>query len=191
MACKVVGVLSLQGGVKEHLAMAQDCGWTAIEVKKVEDLKGLSALILPGGESTTIGLLLRQRGLLSALKKTINGGMPVFGTCAGAILLSKTVGKGNGLIGLMDLALERNAYGRQVDSFETELQVKGLGFFKGIFIRAPVIEKTGKNVEVLASFKGKPVLARQGKMLAATFHPELGKDKRLHEFFLEKVAQGF
>jgi 5'-phosphate synthase pdxT subunit len=191
MARKTVGVLSLQGGVEEHIAMVQECGWTAVKVKTAEDLKKLNALILPGGESTTMNLLSQQRGLLKALKAAIAKGLPVFGTCAGAILLAKKAGNGKGLIGAMDLVVERNAYGRQTESFETDLEIKGLGKFHCIFIRAPVIMGTGKNIEVLAGFGGKPVLVRQGRMLAAAFHPELGNDRRLHKFFLEKVAQGF
>ncbi|MCX6802616.1 MAG: pyridoxal 5'-phosphate synthase glutaminase subunit PdxT [Candidatus Diapherotrites archaeon] len=191
MARKTVGVLSLQGGVEEHIAMAQECGWNSVRVKVAGDLKGLNALILPGGESTTMNLLSRQRGLLNALKSAIKKGMPVFGTCAGAILLAKKVGKRKGLIGEMDLAVERNAHGRQAESFETDLEIKGVGKFHCIFIRAPVIREVGKNVEVLAGFGGKPALVRQGRMLAAAFHPELGEDRRLHKFFLGKVAQGF
>ncbi|MFH1233991.1 MAG: pyridoxal 5'-phosphate synthase glutaminase subunit PdxT [Candidatus Diapherotrites archaeon] len=191
MARKTVGVLALQGGVEEHLAMAQECGWNAVRVKTAEDLKKIDALILPGGESTTMNLLSQQRGLLKALKSAIKKGLPVFGTCAGTILLAKKVGKGKGLIGVMDLAVERNAYGRQAESFETDLEIGGLGKFHCIFIRAPAIGGIGKNIDVLAGFGGKPVLVRQGRMLAAAFHPELGADCRLHKFFLCKVAQGF
>jgi 5'-phosphate synthase pdxT subunit len=191
MARKTVGILSLQGGVEEHIAMVQECGWNAIRVKTAESLKKIDALILPGGESTTMNLLSQQRGLLKALKAAIRKGMPVFGTCAGAILLAKKVGKGKGLIGAMDLAVERNAYGRQTESFEADLDIRGLGKFHCIFIRAPIIGGVGKNIKVLAGFGGKPVLVRQGRMLASAFHPELGNDRGLHKFFLGKVAQGF
>jgi len=184
----VVGVLALQGGVKEHASMIEECGARAVEVRKAADLKGIDAIVLPGGESTTMALLSNECGLLASLKKAVLGGMPVFGTCAGAILLAKSVGRGSGLIGAMDIQVERNAYGRQLDSFEATLGVKGLGRFHGVFIRAPVIESVGKGVEVLSSYSGKPVLVREGKMLAATFHPELTGDTRIHELFLKTLS---
>ncbi len=183
-----VGVLALQGGIREHASMIEECGTKAVEVRKVADLKGIDAIVLPGGESTTMSLLSNEHGLLASLKKAVLGGMPVFGTCAGAILLANNVEGQRGLIGAMDLQIERNAYGRQLDSFETSLRVKGVGRFHGVFIRAPVIESVGKSVEVLSCYKGKPVLVREGKMLAATFHPELTRDTRIHELFLKALA---
>jgi len=185
-----VGVLSLQGGVAEHIAMVRACKHEAFEVKTSEDLIKADALIFPGGESTTMSLVSRS-SLLSALKKKVSAGTPVFGTCAGLILLAKRVGEVKGLVGKMDVWVERNAYGCQLDSFETELKVKGIGTIPGIFIRAPVIKSVGETVEVLASFDGVPVFVRQGNMLAASFHPELTKNKSVHSFFLETVAQGF
>lgn len=183
----VVGVLALQGGVKEHALMIEECGAKAVEVRKAADLKGVDAIVLPGGESTTMSLLSNECGLLAFLKKAVLGGMPAFGTCAGAILLAKRVGKRKGLIGAMDIKIERNAYGRQLDSFETALKVNGIGFFHGVFIRAPVIESVGKNVEVLSSYNGKPVLVREGSIMAATFHPELTGNTRIHELFLKGI----
>ena len=186
----IVGVLSLQGGVQEHVCAVQECGHSAVEIKAAEDLFGVDALVLPGGESTTMRLLANERGLLSALKKFV-ARKPVFGTCAGSILLAKKACGKPGLLSSMDIKVSRNAYGRQVDSFEAELNVSGIGAFHGVFIRAPVIESVGKTVTVLSSFGGKPVIARQGNRLAATFHPELTPDNRIHKFFLDRVAQGF
>lgn len=183
-------MLSLQGGVQEHISMVRECGFKAIEIKKTSDLNALNALILPGGESTAMSLLSRERGLLRAIKKIVRSGMPVFGTCAGAILLARRVGKNTGLIGTMNIVVERNAYGRQLESFEAGLKVKGFRKeFPGVFIRAPIIESVGESVQVLSSFNGRPVLVRQRNMLAATFHPELTEDKRVHEFFFREFSQ--
>jgi len=179
-----VGILALQGGVKEHALMVRECGHEPVLVKQLSDLTGLNALILPGGESTTMALLAKERGLLSGLKSFIAEGIPVFGTCAGTILLAKKSGKKTGLLAEMDIAVERNAYGGQLESFETDLKVNGFSKpIRGVFIRAPIITKIGLEVEVLASFKGNPVLVRQGRFLAATFHPELTDDLRIHKFF--------
>jgi len=187
-----IGILSLQGGVEEHIKAIIACGAETIEIKGAEQLKGIDALILPGGESTTMRLLSKPRGLLNELRRAVKSGMPVFGTCAGTILLAKNAGKGKGLVGAMDICVERNAYGRQVDSFEAALGIKGFGKkFPGVFIRAPEIRSVGRGVEVLSKFDGKPVLVRQGNMLAATFHPELSDDLRIHRIFLERCAQGF
>lgn len=192
----VVGVLSLQGGVIEHISMVQDCGFKAIEIKKPSQIKEIDSLILPGGESTTMSLLSREQKLLKEIKNSIEKGLPVFGTCAGAILLAKKVGKKSGLIGAMDLGIERNAYGRQLNSFEADLKIDGFQkSFPGVFIRAPVINSVGKNGLVLSSYNKKPVLVKQNQLLASTFHPELTLDSRLHKFFLKEVgeesAEGF
>jgi len=179
-----VGILALQGGVEEHALIVREIGHEPILIKQLSDLSNLEALILPGGESTTMALLAKERGLLKGLKSLIGDGIPVFGTCAGAILLAKEVGEKIGLLAEMDIAVERNAYGGQLESFETDLKVKGLKeSLHGVFIRAPIITKTGSEVEVLARFKGKPVLVRQGRFLAATFHPELTADTRIHKLF--------
>ncbi len=183
-----VGILALQGGVEEHALLTQKCGHEPVLVKQLSDLTGLNALILPGGESTAMSLLANQRGLLKGLKELIKEGIPVFGTCAGAILLAKKVGKKIGLLAEMDIAVERNAYGGQLESFETDLKVKGFKEpVRGMFIRAPIITETGSEVEILAEFNGTPVLVRQGRFLAATFHPELTDDKRIHKFFFTQL----
>ena len=162
-------------------------------VKRPHDLEGLKGIVIPGGESTVIGRVAERTGLLKVLREEIQRGLPVFGTCAGAILLAKEVydakvGKvEQPLIGVMDIKIARNYYGRQKDSFEVDLSIPVLGDkpFRGVFIRAPAIESVGSNVKVLASYEGLPVLVQQDKMLAATFHPELTSDTRLHEYFIK------
>jgi len=187
----VVGVLALQGGFSLHLDAARRLGYPVREVRDPADLEGLGALILPGGESTTIGHLIQRRGLDAVLPARIAAGLPVFGTCAGTILLARTiVGSGQFRLGTLDAAVERNAYGSQVDSFETTLGtgVPGLPEVSGVFIRAPRFTAVGAGVEVLATEGGQPALVRQGAQLAATFHPELTGDDRLHRWFLTEVA---
>ncbi|KGE73748.1 pyridoxal 5'-phosphate synthase glutaminase subunit PdxT [Spirochaeta lutea] len=188
---KTIGVLALQGGFAKHLQMVSSLGVTAVPVRSEEELGTLDGIILPGGESTTIGMLLERRGLLAPLKEKIAGGMPVFGTCAGMILLAETIEHHHqSHIGLMDITVERNAYGSQVESFEADLEVDLYGVshnLRGIFIRAPRIVRAGINVEVLSRFSHAPVLIRQKNMLAASFHPELGSDPILHEFFISHV----
>lgn len=157
-----------------------------------EQLEGLDGLIIPGGESTAIGKLAVKYGLQEAIRRFVEGGKPVYGTCAGMILISKDVGHDQPLFGMMDVKVERNAFGRQLDSFETNLPFPALGDapFPAIFIRAPKIESVGKGVEVLAALPdGTPVAARQGKMLVTAFHPELGEDDRLHQYFLSMVDE--
>lgn len=178
-----VGVLGLQGDVSEHVEALKRLNSIDVAiVKKASDLKNVDRLVIPGGESTTVGKLIQKYGINKAIKK-----MPIFGTCTGAILLAKSVDTGQFSLGLIDIDVERNAYGRQKESFEAEISIPVLGKekFKAVFIRAPVIKKVGKNVEVLADFNGAPVLVRQGALLAATFHPELTADARLHEYFLK------
>jgi len=188
----VVGVLALQGGYGLHVDVVRNLGYETREVRDPADLEGLDALILPGGESTTLGLLIGRRGLAEELPRTIRAGLPVFGTCAGAILLaSQVVGSSQYSLGTLELAIERNAYGSQIDSFETELEVDGsLGVTSvpAIFIRAPRITAWGPEVEVLASFAGHPVLVRHGTQVAATFHPELTVSSSIHRWFLKAVA---
>ncbi len=186
-----IGVLAIQGDFAEHIAMLKRLGVEGMEVRLPRHLEGLDGLIIPGGESTTIGKLAADFGLLEPLRE-FGRSHAIWGTCAGAIFLSKDVRRNQPLLGLMDITVQRNAFGRQVDSFEADLEVKALQQvansiqpFHAIFIRAPIIESTGKGVEVLATLPdGRIVAARQGKLLATSFHPELTGDTRFHQFFL-------
>ena len=191
-AAPKIGVLALQGDVIEHVKMLRGLGVEAIEVRTPEDLAKVDALIIPGGESTTIGKLAVTYGLDTAIPARVKEGMPVYGTCAGMIALSRQAGGGEPpLLRLMNITVQRNAYGRQVDSFETELEIPALGGppLHAVFIRAPMIEAVGPDVEVLASLGGKPVLARQGNMLVSAFHPELTADDRVHRYFIEMLKK--
>ena len=184
-----VGVLALQGDVREHAAALSDLGATVVEVRTPEDLGGLDAIVLPGGESTTMSLLLQSSGLFDPVRERLDDGMPAFGTCAGMILLAADVLDGRPdqrSFGVLDIAVRRNAFGRQVDSFETRLDVAGVsgGPVDAVFIRAPFVESVGDGVEVLASVDGHPVLVRQGSRMASAFHPELSDDLRVHQVFL-------
>ena len=185
-----VGVLALQGAVREHAAALADVGAHPVEVRVPEDLAGIDALVLPGGESTTMSFLLDSSDLFEPVAARLHDGMPAFGTCAGMILLASEVLDGRPdqrSFGIVDMAVRRNAFGRQVDSFEADLDVAGLpgGSFPAVFIRAPIVERTGDGVEVLATVDGRPVLCRQGPVLVAAFHPELSGDLRLHQRFVE------
>ena len=187
----LVGVLALQGDVSEHLEALRRAGAGTRPVRRPADLDGLDGLVLPGGESTTIGRLLVRSGLLEPVQQRAAAGrLAVYGTCAGLILLARDiVGSAQPRLGLMDLEVERNAYGRQVDSFEVDLPVPALGEepVRAVFIRAPVVRQAGPAVEVLARWQGRPVLVRQGALLASTFHPELTGDLRIHRYFLQRV----
>lgn len=179
-----IGVLGLQGNVKEHVDMLRGITKDVRVVKKASQIKGLDGLIIPGGESTTILPLLKKYKIDKEIKKT---NLPIFGTCAGAVILAKeTLNMDQDTLELMDTSVERNAYGRQVDSFESDLKIPKLGKkpTPGVFIRAPIIKRVGKGVEVMAKQNGDPVLVRDGKFLASTFHPELTSDTRVHEYFL-------
>jgi pyridoxal 5'-phosphate synthase pdxT subunit len=181
------GVLGLQGDFAEHLATLDRLGVAAVDVRRPEQLDEIDALIIPGGESTTIGKLAQQYGIIEKLRDRVAQGMPVWGTCAGAIFIAKDVpGHPHPLASLMDMTVERNAFGRQVDSFEADLDVPVLGPepFHAVFIRAPVIKRVGPGVEVLARTGEAVVAARQGRLLATSFHPELTHDDRFHRFFL-------
>jgi 5'-phosphate synthase pdxT subunit len=187
-----VGILALQGDVSEHAQVLGELGASPVEVRSPQHLSGIDALILPGGESTTISKLLASSGLFSAVAEHLGAGMPAFGTCAGMILLATEVLDGRPdqqSFGAIDLAVRRNAFGRQVDSFEASLDVDGMagGPVPAVFIRAPYVERAGESVEVLARVDGHPVLCRQGPVMAAAFHPELSGDLRLHELFLREV----
>jgi pyridoxal 5'-phosphate synthase pdxT subunit len=186
-----VGILALQGDVSEHAQALADLGADAVEVRTTDELAAVDRLILPGGESTTMSKLLESGGLFDAVDARLHEGMPAFGTCAGMIMLSKDVLDGRPdqrSFGVLDIAVRRNAFGRQVDSFETDLDVEGLGMVPAVFIRAPYVERVDNDVEVLARVDDHPVLCRQGHVLAAAFHPELSGDLRLHEFFLREVS---
>jgi 5'-phosphate synthase pdxT subunit len=201
----VIGVLALQGDVREHAHMLAEIGVESRPVKYPRDLDGLDGLVIPGGESTTIGRLLERYGLLEPLRGLLRAGLPAFGTCAGAILLGRAALTAEGepseqpLLAAMDVVTRRNAFGRQVDSFEDDLEIAGLegGPVHAVFIRAPWVEEVGPEVEVLATVnptdrEGKAVgdrvvLARQGRLLVSAFHPELTGDGRLHMFFVEMV----
>lgn len=174
------GVLALQGDFREHAAMFEEVGATPIEVRTPEDLSGVDVLAIPGGESTTISRLARLYGLVEPIRERAGAGMPVLGTCAGLIVLADHVLDGEPLLSILDVTVRRNAYGRQVDSFEADVDVAGIGRVHGAFIRAPVIERTGRGVEVLAEHAGHPVVVRRGRLLAATFHPEISGDPSLH-----------
>lgn len=190
---KRVGALALQGDFREHLDVVRRLGAEGVEVRTAEQLAGLDALIVPGGESTTIGRLATIYGLIEPLRHRISEGMPVLGTCAGMIFLaSATVYHEQPQLGVLDVVVERNAFGRQVDSFEAELAVVGMAEpVHAVFIRAPWIHKVGRDVEILASVtdpesnEERPVFVRQGRILATSFHPELTDDARIHELLLE------
>ena len=178
------GVLALQGDFREHAAMFEASGATALLVRTPEDLAAVDVLAIPGGESTTIAKLARDHGLVDPIRRRASEGMPILGTCAGMIVMSKRIEDGEPLLSLLDVTVRRNAYGRQVDSFEADVEVKGMGSVRAVFIRAPVISELGPAVEVLGEYGGQPVLVRQGKLMAAAFHPEIAGDKRLHERLL-------
>ena len=185
-----VGILALQGDVQEHAKILRSLGVEPVEVRTVEELKGLAGVIVPGGESTTIGKMLVSSGLLDGLRSFFYKGGPVWGTCAGMVLAaSATTGPRQPLIGLMNALVERNGFGRQVHSFEKDLDVDGFDEpFTGVFIRAPFFEDVGPGVEVLSEVEGKVVAARGENILVTAFHPELTEDTRFHEYFLEEVC---
>jgi 5'-phosphate synthase pdxT subunit len=176
-----IGVLAVQGNFREHAAMLRQLGVDAVEVRKPEQLDGLDGLVIPGGESTTFMRLMQLYGLDDAIRRFE---APVFGTCAGMIVLDRDH------LGLVDVAVRRNAFGRQVASFETDLDVAGEDEpVRAVFIRAPWIEDVGPDVEVLAEVEGRPVLAREGRFLVAAFHPELTDDTRLHQKFIDLIRE--
>lgn len=178
------GVLALQGDFREHARMLAEGGATPVMVRTVEDLASVSCLAIPGGESTTISKLARVHELVEPIRARVADGMPLFGTCAGLIVMASTVLGGEALLSVLDVTVERNAYGRQVDSFEADVDVRGVGRVRGVFIRAPVVAEVGPGVEVLAEHAGRPVLVQQDNLLAAAFHPEMAGDPRLHERLL-------
>jgi 5'-phosphate synthase pdxT subunit len=188
-----VGVLALQGAVARHQRALADGGATPLAVRTPAELDEVEALVVPGGESTTISMLLESSGLFDPVAERLAAGMPVFGTCAGMILLAAGILDGRSdqrSWAAIDVDVRRNAFGRQVDSFEADLDVDGIAGdpFHAVFIRAPVVERAGDGVDVLAFVGDRPVLARQGHVLVSSFHPELTADGRLHRYFLEEVA---
>jgi 5'-phosphate synthase pdxT subunit len=184
-----VGVLALQGDVREHLRILDELGVAAISVKTPDRLGSVDALVIPGGESTTIGKMSVRFGLLEPLRSAIDEGLPVYGTCAGMIFLAGAVTEGDQpLVGSLDVVVKRNAFGRQNESFEADLDIAGLDEpFHAVFIRAPWIEKVGSEVEVLSEIGEHPVMVRQGKILATSFHPELTGDGRIHQMLLDLI----
>lgn len=183
-----IGVLALQGDFKEHIEMFKKCNVETKEIRLPADLDDVDGLIIPGGESTSISNLMQKYKLDKKIKEKYNEGMPIFGTCAGAILLAKEI-INNKLsnLGLLNVSVKRNDYGRQIDSFEADIEINNLGGFRGIFIRAPVIENIYNGVEVLSEFNGKAILVKGNGLLAATFHPELTGNLSLHKYFIKMV----
>jgi 5'-phosphate synthase pdxT subunit len=187
-----IGVLAIQGDVREHLHHLVQVGAEAVSVRTLADLASVEGLIIPGGESTTIGMLMQEEGLIGAIQQRVaDEGFPVYGTCAGLILLAKDViGKSPARLGLMDIVADRNAYGRQVASFEADLDIVGVegGLFHAVFIRAPKIVAVGTDVFPLAYYRDQVVMARQGSLLVSSFHPEMTEDTRIHQYFIDLVA---
>lgn len=197
-----IGVLALQGDFEAHIKAVEAAGGEGFEVRGPDDVAKADGLILPGGESTTIGKLMARYGIDTAIQKAHEAGTPVYGTCAGMILLAKRIAHGEmrggqPTLGLMDITVTRNAFGRQVDSFEADIEApaviesiggEGEPTVRGVFIRAPLVEETGPDVDVLALYEGRTVLVRQGDILASAFHPELTNDARVHRYFLKMVA---
>jgi pyridoxal 5'-phosphate synthase pdxT subunit len=182
------GVLALQGDFREHARMFAEAGATPVEVRTAEQLAEIDCLAIPGGESTTISKLARAYDLVEPVRSRAAEGMPVLGTCAGMIVLASEVLGGDPLFSLMDITVRRNAYGRQVASFETDLEVVGIEHpVRGVFIRAPWIERVGEGVDVLGTFEGRPVVLEQDNVVVASFHPELVGETGLHGYLLRKV----
>ena len=183
-----VGVLALQGDFREHGRALTDAGATPVEVRNAAQLADVDCLVIPGGESTTIGKLARAYDLVQPVRERVSEGMPVFGTCAGMIVLAERVLGGEPLFAVMDVGVERNAYGRQVESFETDVDVDGIDHpVRGVFIRAPRITDIGERVRVLATHEGDPVVLEQGNLLVSSFHPELVGEIGLHRYLLAKL----
>ena len=189
-----IGVLALQGDVAEHIASLGDCGVIASGVRSKQEIESIDALVIPGGESTTIAKLAKAFGVFDLIKSRIASGMPTYGSCAGMILIADQIldgGADQEGFGGIDAQVRRNAFGRQVDSFETDLSFSGIGgaAFRAVFIRAPWVESVGNQVEVLSRFNGHPVAIRQGHLLATSFHPELTGDNRIHRFFVDQLCK--
>jgi 5'-phosphate synthase pdxT subunit len=185
-----IGVLALQGAVREHIQHIEALGATGVAVKRPRELDSVAGLIIPGGESTAIGKLMVEYDFIDVVRAFGEAGKPVYGTCAGMILLAQRISEGDQpLLGLMDIEARRNAFGRQRESFEADLDIAGIGLFRAVFIRAPWIESTGEGVQTLAEFDNIKVMARQNQYLASAFHPELTGDVRIHKYFLEMIEE--
>ena len=185
-----VGILALQGDVREHIEILRKLNAESVKVKLPEDLEDIDALIIPGGESTTIGMLIKKYNLDTKIREKYAKGMPIYGTCAGAILLAKNIKNSRQpKLSLIDIEIERNAYGRQAESFEAELNIKKIGKFKGIFIRAPIVKTVYDGAEILAEHNNFPVMIKQDNILITTFHPELANDARVHKLFMEMAKE--
>ncbi|WP_378951729.1 pyridoxal 5'-phosphate synthase glutaminase subunit PdxT [Pelosinus sp. sgz500959] len=187
-----IGVLALQGAFREHCWMLEGCGATAVEIRKPEELDDVVGLVIPGGESTTIGKLMVQWGLMEKIQDRVREGMAIYGTCAGMIMLAKEIiGSDQPRLGLMDIAVKRNGFGRQRESFEASMSVPEFGEepVQAVFIRAPYIEIAGENVKILAMVNEKIVIAQQDKMLVTAFHPELTNDNRIHNYFISMIKE--
>jgi pyridoxal 5'-phosphate synthase pdxT subunit len=183
------GVLALQGDFREHAAVLEELGASPVLVRSPEELTAVDCLAIPGGESTTIGRLARLHGLVEPIRERASAGMPVFGTCAGMIVMATEVTGGEPLLSVLDIRVARNAYGRQVDSFEADVPLRDDDeSVRAVFIRAPVVEEVGEGVEVLAELEGRPIVVEEGHLLAAAFHPELAGDGRLHRRMLDRVG---
>ena len=182
------GVLALQGDFREHGRMLAEAGATPVEVRNADDLAEVGCLVIPGGESTTMAKLARAYDLVEPVRARAAHGMPIFGTCAGMIVLAQRVEGGHPLFAVMDIGVQRNAYGRQVDSFEDQVAVEGIDHgVRGVFIRAPKITDVGKDVRILARHEGDPVVLEQGNLLVSSFHPELIGETGLHRYLLSKM----
>ncbi|NHN56978.1 pyridoxal 5'-phosphate synthase glutaminase subunit PdxT [Calidifontibacter sp. DB0510] len=187
-----IGVLAVQGDVREHLAALREAGADAAPVRRPQELAQVDAIVLPGGESTTMDRLLRTFELMEPLRARIADGMPAYGSCAGMILLADEILDGHPqqqTVGGMRITVRRNAFGRQVDSYETDLEMTDVGTVRAVFIRAPWVERTGDGVEVLAQASGHPVAVRQGNLLATSFHPEVTGDHRVHAMFVRMLSR--
>jgi 5'-phosphate synthase pdxT subunit len=189
-----IGILALQGDFAEHIAMLSRLGVDTFPVRLPSQISNLDGLVIPGGESTTISKLMAEYALAKPIRELAYQGLPIWGTCAGMVLLAKEItNSANGTLGIMDIKVERNTFGRQVDSFETDLPIPALGNhpFRGVFIRAPIIEEAGPKVEILCQLSdGVIVAAREENCLACSFHPELTDDSRFHEYFLTLTKEG-
>ena len=182
------GVLALQGDFREHGRMLAEAGATTVEVRNADDLAEVGCLVIPGGESTTMAKLARAYDLVEPIRARAVQGMPIFGTCAGMIVLARRVEGGDPLFAVMDIGVQRNAYGRQVDSFEDQVDVEGIDHaVRGVFIRAPKITDVGEDVRILARHEGDPVVLEQGKLIVSSFHPELIGETGLHRYLLSKM----
>ena len=192
MVAPIVGVLALQGAFAAHAAILERLGVSTTEIRKDDQLDLVDSLVMPGGESTTMSMLLERSDMLEPLSARIAEGLPVFGTCAGMILLSSEVMDGRPdqrVLGAIDITTRRNGYGRQTESFESDLEITGLDApFHGVFIRAPIVERLGESVSVLASVDDDAVLCRQANVTVASFHPELADDDRLHSMWLKEIS---